>query len=288
MRLSEAWQGLPLIIRALATGLLVFATGLLPWRFLIPANLGVAPWFPWAVPLMGVYLWLWWRYLGGWGWPRSTGEERRRDLCAGRPPRRVWLWSLAAGGAGAVALRAVTDAARRLSPRPEEDLLPQEILTRDPAVTALFLILMTAVVSGVVEEAAFRGYMQSPLERRHGPWMAVLLVGTFICLAQYPAGASGEIVPWLIRVPVYFAGTVVFGILASLSGSILPGMVWHIVFNVVGLLSYRRWGIPRSVWEAGFDDSFRARCAVALVFGAVSLWAFRRLAVAAAAAERTA
>ena len=287
MKLSEAWQGLPLIIRALAAGLLVFATGLLPWRFLIPANIGVAPWIPWTVPIMGVYLWLWWRYLGGWGWPRSTGEERRRDLRAGKPPRRVWAWSLAAGGVGTVALRAVTDAARRLSPLPEEDLLPQEILTRDPAITALFLILMTAAVSGVVEEAAFRGYMQAPLERRHGPWIAVVLVGAFVCLAQFPAEASGEIVPWMISVPVYFAGTVVFGILASLSGSILPGVLWHTVFNLAGLLSYRRWGIPKPVWESGFDASFRVRCAVAVVFGAASLWTFRRLAAVAAQERRT-
>ena len=58
MKLSEAWQGVPLIIRALSGGLLVIATGLLPWRFLIPANIGVAPWIPWTVPIMGVYLWL--------------------------------------------------------------------------------------------------------------------------------------------------------------------------------------------------------------------------------------
>mgnify|MGYP001035789606 CR=1 FL=1 len=286
MKLSEAWQGLPLIIRALAAGgILVIGTGLLPWRFLLPANLRFASWLPWTVPIMGGYLWLWWRYLGGWGWPRSTGEARRRDRRGELPPRRLWGWSLAAGGAGAVALRALTDAARRLSPRPEEDLLPQEILAGHPSVTVVFMILMTAVVSGVVEEAGFRGYIQAPLERRHGPWIAILLAGTFVSLAQSPAEAPG-IIPWLVLVPVYYAGTVVFGILAHLSGSILPGILCHTAFNAAGLFWYRRWGIPGPVWEAGIDAPFRARCAAVLVFGALAVLFFRKLAAVAAQERR--
>ncbi len=280
MRPREAWQELPLIIRVLTAGTAVIATGLLPWRYLIPLNLLYAVWLPWTVPVMGLYLWLWWRYLRGWGWPRSSGEARRRDLRAAAPPRFLWGWSLAAGGTGAVALRALTDAARRLSPRPEEDLLPPAV-TGHPSVTILFIILMTAVASGVVEEAAFRGYIQSPLERRHGPWVAILVVWGFICLAQFPAEAA-DAVPWLVVIPVYFAGTALFGILAYLSGSILPGILWHAAFNAAGLFWQRRWGVPRPVWEAGFDTGFWARCVVALVFGAAAVGLFRKLASVAA------
>jgi len=56
MKRSEAWRGLPRIIRALAGGVLAFATGLLPWRSLIPANIGIAPRIPGTVPIMDLWL----------------------------------------------------------------------------------------------------------------------------------------------------------------------------------------------------------------------------------------
>jgi hypothetical protein len=34
-------------------------------------------------------------------------------------------------------------------------------------------VITVSVMAGIVEEAAFRGYMQSPLERRYGPAAAI-------------------------------------------------------------------------------------------------------------------
>jgi len=277
MRLSEAWQGLPVLLRALAAGVLVVGTGLLPWDLLVRVNARVVESIPWTVPVMAAYLCLWWWYLRGRGWPRSTGEIRRRDLRGEIPPRRLWLWSLAAGGVGAGALWAITDLARRLSPQPERDLIPPERLAEYPPFTLLFLLLMTAAVSGVVEEAAFRGYMQAPLERRYGPWIAIFVVGAFSGLASFRMEAS-DVIPWLFFVPIYFAGAVIFGALACLSGSIRPGVICHTAFNTASLLCYWRYGVPKSVWETGFNAPFRAQCAVALVFVVATVLLFRRLA----------
>jgi membrane protease YdiL (CAAX protease family) len=36
---------------------------------------------------------------------------------------------------------------------------------------------MSALVAGFCEEAAFRGYMQGPIERRYGPVVAILATG---------------------------------------------------------------------------------------------------------------
>ncbi len=285
MNLAGIWKRLPLFVRAVVAGLLVAGTGQLPWTLLVAANVSLVPAIPWSAAVMVVYLALWWRYLQGWGWPEATREARRRDLRGGVPSRKVWLWSLLTAAMAGAALRAMADLARRLSPRPGQDLVPQEILAKYPAATILVLLLMTAVVSGAVEEAGFRGFMQAPLERRYGPRMAVVLVGIVFGLVHFRPEAP-DMIPWLIFLPVYFVGAVVFGGLAALTGSILPGLLCHAAFNADGLLYYWRAGIPKSVWEAGVDASFRLRCALLLVFGLASVWLYRKLA-AVAAEERT-
>ena len=52
-----------------------------------------------------------------------------------------------------------------------------------PRATVLALLLMAAPVAGVVEEAAFRGYMQGPIERQYGLIVAILVTGTMFAVA---------------------------------------------------------------------------------------------------------
>src|SRR5437763_1000232 len=63
---------------------------------------------------------------------------------------------------------------------------PQQLpdLSHVPAVTVWSLLLMAAPVAGIVEEAAFRGYMQGPLERRFGLSVAILVTGTMFAVAH--------------------------------------------------------------------------------------------------------
>ena len=37
-------------------------------------------------------------------------------------------------------------------------------------------IILTASVAGITEEVGFRGYMQTPLEKRYGPVKGIVLV----------------------------------------------------------------------------------------------------------------
>jgi membrane protease YdiL (CAAX protease family) len=41
-------------------------------------------------------------------------------------------------------------------------------------------VILSTLVAGVVEETAFRGYVQGGIERRHGPVVAILV--TVACL----------------------------------------------------------------------------------------------------------
>jgi membrane protease YdiL (CAAX protease family) len=283
--MSKFWRRLPAIVRALILGLLATGTGQLPWSLLVGANMSIAPAIPWSAAVMIVYLSFWWLYLQGHGWPASTKDARRRDLRGTIPAGPILRWSLISAAAAGLALRALADLARRFSVRPGQDLVPPEVLAKYPAATVFILLMMTALVSGTVEEAAFRGYMQSPLERRYGAPAAISLVGAVFSLAHFRPEAP-DMIPWLIFIPAYFGGAVAFGALASLSGSILPGLLCHILFNAAGFLYYWRAGIPPSVWDGGFDASFWIRCAALPIFTAAAIVCFRRLASVAAEARK--
>jgi membrane protease YdiL (CAAX protease family) len=84
------------------------------------------------------------------------------------------------------------------------------------------VLLMGPAVAGVVEEMAFRGYMQSHLERI-GPTFAILVTSTAFTLLHATHGLA-----YLLAVaPGFFLASVVYGYLALKSGSILPGMALH-------------------------------------------------------------
>jgi len=62
-----------------------------------------------------------------------------------------------------------------------------------PLTTTFLLLAMQSIVAGVTEEAAFRGYMQSPIERVYGVAVAILVNGTLfglLPLQQSPARRS--------------------------------------------------------------------------------------------------
>ena len=119
--------------------------------------------------------------MSGAGAPEATAEERRASLRANRAPGWVWAWALLAGGLGLVALVLALRLANRMVMLPEQQI-PD--LSQVPSLTVVSLLLMGAPVAGIVEEAAFRGYMQGPIERRYGLPVAILITGTMFAVAH--------------------------------------------------------------------------------------------------------
>lgn len=273
---------LPVELRAVVAGVLVIGAGTVPWAILVSLNLKLLPAVPWSFVVMAIYLWLLARYLNGWGWPRELSEARRRSLRIARPPQPLWRRAMVAGGLAALSLRATADVARRLSPHPGQDLAPPEMLAKYPFATVLLLLLMTAAVAGFAEEAGARGYMQAPLERRYGPVAAIGIVGLIFAMMHFRFDAP-DLWPWLLFTPLYLLASVIFGILAWRTNSTLPGMIWHFLFDAVGLLRYWWGGIPKSVWEVGFDSMFKAQCALAVLAAIPAIRAYRRLVTASGA-----
>jgi membrane protease YdiL (CAAX protease family) len=263
---------LGVIGRAVLVGMLVMLAGTIPRNLVFAANLRYGPSVPWAVPLIAVYLWLFWRYLGGAGSPVSTAEERRASLRANRVSGHVWAWALLAGGLGIVALVLALRVANRLVVLPRQQL-PD--LARLPKLTVVSLLLMAAPVAGFVEEAAFRGYMQGPIERRHGPALAIVVTGTMFALAHLDFTA----ILW----PYYVAVAAIYGTVTYLTDSILPAVALHTSGNVYSNLDLwlhgqAEWQAPSGpatlVWTTGVDVSFRTAVIALLAVAATTVLAF--------------
>jgi membrane protease YdiL (CAAX protease family) len=262
--------------RAVLIGMLVMLAGTIPRNLVFAANLRYYASVPWAVPLTAVYLWFFWRYLRGAGPPESTAEERRTSLRANRVSGSVWAWALLAGGLGIVALVLALRVANRMVVLPQQRL-PD--LAGVPKATVVALLLMAAPVAGVVEEAAFRGYMQRPIERRHGLVAAILLTGTMFAVAHL----DFTLILW----PYYVAVAAIYGTVTYLTDSILPAIVLHTSGNIysnIDLLLHGQaeWqassGATAVIRETGANVSFSIAVAVLLVVVAAMVLAYIKLA----------
>ena len=135
--------------------------------------------------------------------------------------------------------------------------------------------MMSALVAGGVEEAAFRGYMQAPLERRYGPSIAIAVVALVFFFAHFAPIAA---------LPGFVLGGIMWGLLAFWSGSILPGVILHTLVDTVSFLW--AWSNPAHgkqlassrVWETGMDTNFCLLASGALVMGLLAVGAFAMLA----------
>ncbi|MCI0690689.1 CPBP family intramembrane metalloprotease [candidate division KSB1 bacterium] len=275
--LITIWQRLPIILCAVIAGLIVVTAGVLPWSILVAANLRYPlkffPSLPWAVPAMALYLWLFWQYLKGKGWPPSTAETRRMNLRANALSPRAWRWSLGAGSLAAASLIALRQFAERLVDLPAP-LFPE--VSQYPFVPVLLIFLMSSAVAGIVEEAGYRGYMQAPIERRHGPIIAIIVVGTVFAVGHF----SHAWMSWRL-LPYYLAGSTIFGVLAYLTGSILPGIVLHTIVDALRYIQllWSSTATPQPlIGETGADLKFWTNVLAFIGLGATAIWAYYKLA----------
>lgn len=236
---SSVWLRVPVIVRASVTGLVMGAAGTVPWAMLVSANMRYAPLVPWAVPVMSAYLWLFWRFARGAGWPQSTAEARRMDSRANRLPEETWGPALLAGMLGLVSVVLLQGVLSRLVALPQQRELD---ISQYPFTTVLLWVTMSAIVAGVVEETSFRGYLQRPIERRHGPVIAILVTGSLFGFVHFTHPEVG-----VVLLPYYLSVAAVYGTLAHLTDSTFPGMALHAggnMFSAFGLITQ-----GRSEWQ---------------------------------------
>jgi membrane protease YdiL (CAAX protease family) len=142
-------------------------------------------------------------------------------------------------------------------------------------------VVLSATSAGICEETGFRGYMQQPIEQRHGAPMAILVSSLFFMLVHLTKAWS-----MVGMVPIVFGAGVLLGLLAWSSQSLIPSIVGHVVMDI-GLFAYWWTGIAgnftlRPISETGIDQPFIITCvimAIALAIVLVAIWWLTRITV---------
>ncbi|MCI0606511.1 CPBP family intramembrane metalloprotease [bacterium] len=221
---QRLWRKFPVILRSVLIGFIVLFAGIIPWSKLAETNLKIGSSLPWTFFVALFYLIFYWKYLNGWGRPQSTAQIRRQFFRANVVRGPILLWSALAGGFLAFTLIGLQFLGWMFGSAPSSKLEEFATLRSYPFWTVVPLLLMGSVFAGVAEEAAFRGYMQVPIEKHHSPRTAIAVVAFFFSVAHFPS---------LPAFPVFYVAAVGWSLLAYFSNSILPGMVLHAAVDVI-------------------------------------------------------
>ena len=266
------WATLPVSLRAVITGILI---ALIPGNVWPPLllNLGVPLAATIELVFLGLYVW----------WASGGGPPQRIRAARGIAFRRralspaQWFWGIIAAFSFAATVHAAIVLLFRFVPFPIEAFRHGYNFSFIPSVPLRWVaVVVSATSAGVCEETGFRGYMQQPIEQRHGASIAILVSSVFFTLLHLTK-------PWAMvgMVPIVLGAGVLLGLLAWSSGSLIPGMIGHVVMDL-GLFGYWWTGIAgdfseRPISETGVDRPFFITCAVLAIMLIIMLLAATRL-----------
>ena len=267
--MSKPFRQAGAIVAALLAAFAILAVGQGLWSVLVAINIKLSPAVPWAALVMPVVLFGLASVLAGRGWPR-WGATARRTLSPLAPvSRRVWTWSLVAGGLGVVTLAGLWTVMADIVRTPP-NVLPD---TRGvPPISVGALLLVSIFAAPVSEEIAFRGYAMGLLRREFGTVTALVIASVMFAAAHLNHGLYAQ------KLIVYLLAGLMLGVTALRSGSLLPAMVVHAFGDLVFFTTVWPFdGGRRLISEGGADAGFFATIALTVACSALWWVAFRRL-----------
>jgi membrane protease YdiL (CAAX protease family) len=233
------WRRLPVLVRAPIVAFVVLNVG---------SSLGVLPIFgntklltsvPWALPATLVIMWAFWLYATGSGYPAATRAYRAtmtRDKTLAAPVWRAAMLAVIASLIATGSLRLVLPSIVPVAP----PSLSIDISVY-PVTTVIGLALALAVSAGIVEEIAFRGYLQKSLEDTYGIVPALVLTGIAFWYAHADKVTASHL-------PFHLVVSVLLGTATYLTRSLLPAIVGHALGDSVLLPAYL-YHHPDAVWS---------------------------------------
>jgi membrane protease YdiL (CAAX protease family) len=263
---------LPITLRAIITGFLIAAVAGNVWLLLL-LNLSVQ--LAAVIEAIFLALFVWWAR--GGGPPRAAQAARARAFRFVTLTSRQWLWGLIAAFFFAATVHASIVLLFRLMPFPAATFRHGYDLSFIPSQLLRWVaVVVSAASSGICEETGFRGFMQRPIEKRHGASVAISVSSLFF-LALHLTKA------WALLglLPIVFGAGVLLGLLAWSAESLIPCIIGHFVMDV-GLFAYWWTGIAgdftaRPITETGMDRPFLIACCVFTTSLVVVLLAISRL-----------
>jgi membrane protease YdiL (CAAX protease family) len=250
-RAPSLWTKLPIALRAVTAGFLFAAITANVWLLLL-LKLGVQRAAIIEAIFLALLLW----------WARGAGPPLALQSARARAFRRVhltslqWLWGLVAAFFLAATVHTSIVLLFRFIPFPVAAFrhgYDLSFISSQPL--RWVVVVVSAASAGICEETGFRGFMQQPIEQRHGVPVAVLISSLFF-MALHLTKA------WALlgMVPIIFGAGILLGALAWSAGSLIPCMIGHFVMDV-GLFAFWWTGIAgtftaRPISETGVDRPF--------------------------------
>jgi membrane protease YdiL (CAAX protease family) len=268
------WSRIPVIVRAIVGGLLI---GMIPanvWLVLLVVLKLPVPEAA-AAEIVFLAIYVWWARGGG---PPASFKAVRADYFRVRSLSGTqWFWGVVAALSFAATVHAAIVLLFRFVPYPAAAFHQGYDLSHIPTRQLQYLAcVVSALSAGVCEETGFRGYMQRPIENRHGATIAILISSLAFMLLHLTKG-------WALigMVPIVFGAGLLLGTLARASGTLWFGILGHWIMDI-GLFVF--WWAQiggtfnqRPVSETGMDGTFYAECAVFAAVLIVLLIAIVRL-----------
>jgi membrane protease YdiL (CAAX protease family) len=255
---SNILNRIPVAIRAVITGLIVFLIGITLWS--IDYKYVPAPWF---LLIMIVVLWAYVNYFSG-NWVQNDNTAFRKvNFRKIKLSTAEWRLGLIAAVLFVVVFQSSFVVTFRLIQFPEHEFKAQyKILDDFPTWLAWLTIIVSSLVAGICEETGFRGYMQVPIEKRYGAFWGIIVTSLFFFLLHLDKSWAP-----LIIAHIFFA-SVLLGLLAYRSGSLLPGIIGHTVMDIFNF-SYWWSNVAgnfekKTIFVTGLDLHFTAWCVIFL------------------------
>jgi membrane protease YdiL (CAAX protease family) len=255
MRSVRLLSRVPVIVRAVIGGLAVGLIAANLWPvFLVAFGMPLAA----LVEIVFLTLYVWWA--AGGGPPRSLKSVRADYFRVGPLSSAQWFWGAIAAVSFAATIHASLVLLFRMVPFPADAFHHGYDFSFIPSRGMQWAaVVVSALSAGVCEETGFRGYMQRPIENRHGPLIAILISSLFFTLLHLTKD-------WALigMVPIVFVAGILLGTMARASGTLVFCILGHWIMDI-GLFGYWWTQIAgtfpqRPIAETGMDRTFYIEC----------------------------
>ena len=214
---SRIWNSIPLMVRAIIVGSIVSGLGVGIWGAFFNGLKS-----PWAILPTAACLWIYLKFFSG-----------KPNFRATRLTPAIWRKGFLLAALFVVIVQSSFVVTYRLIEFPAAQFTADyKIVDTFPVWQAWLILITGSIVAGICEELGFRGYMQTPMEKKYGPVIAILVTSLIFTATHLSHTWAHPILPHI------FFASVLLGLIAWRTNSLLPGIIGH---SILDIFDYSIW-----------------------------------------------